>query len=231
MIELFTAFCLVFVRFFQNWPSVGNDGAIIMTFALLSFIIALSIFVLQRAWINKIKYHAGDQEKESNNEPPQVPEGLTRWELKEDSLFLRCYLKDLRRYPLSLCDYAPYCILLTAFCFFLGLTALLFLMPASTVVYWIIYCIYRLVAGLPWFIGAIPGTVAAVFTQLFAGVAETARLLGEAPLTPKLLMILALVVLFYLLLSSRFAKITFAVVKSKLKRFCIPIHVVKTSKN
>jgi len=239
MTSLFDLFDLIWsqtmVAYFQNWPSYGGDWGLswLLFFVIIPFFgIAFSGLSLS-IWSNKhhTKYPV-DKDAEPEKELPKAPEGLFVFSIKENSSFVKMYLKEFKIYPRSLCDYAPYCAGLTAIIGFSGLFVLGVLVLSSNILfYWLWVGLWKALSATLWVVVIIfTEFMPWLATSLFVGATGAVSYTASSSATTKIAIFIAAFGLTILFWRSQACRATRLWAYSKAKKMCVPLRIVPTKK-
>ena len=230
------------VAYFQNWPYYGGDwtskwGLFFLSIPFFGMFVSLMFFLI---WSDR--HHAKypvNKDSGPEKELPKVPDGLFAFSTKEDSLFVKGYLEEFKRYPRSLCDYVPYCTGWVAIFGFCGLTFFGVLVLSSNLLfYWLWVFLYQVLLAMPWFITEVIPSIASLVTGFTVFVISDAfKDVVNSSIVTKIgafLFVLSIVVFFLsivvFLLRSRVGRATRLWVYSKAKRMCIPLRIIPAKK-
>jgi len=239
MTFLFDLFDLIWrqtvVAYFQNWPSYGGNWgpSWLLFFVIIPFFgIVLSGFFFALWLANHHRKYPVDKDAEPEKELPKVPEGLFAFSIKENSWFVKMYLKEFKIYPRSLCDYAPYCTGITAVTVLCGLSVLGVLVLFSNVLfYWLWVGLWEALLAMPWIAAAIfTAFVPWLATSLFVGATGAVSYTASSSATTKIAIFIAAFGLTILFWRSQACRATRLWAYSKAKKMCVPLRIVPTKK-
>ena len=223
------------VAYFQNWPYYNNYvvWSWILCFVLIPALLLCLFELLFIAWTsNHHKKYLVNKDTEPEKELPKVPEGLFTFPIKENSRFVKEYLKEFKRYPRSLCDYAPHCAGLTAIAGSSGLFILGVLVLFSNILfYWLWVGLWKTLLATPWMVTVIfPSFALWLATSLFTGVTEAIGYAADSSAVAKIAVFVVIFGLTVLFLKSQAGKATRLWAYSKAKKMCIPLRIIPAKK-